>query len=312
MKLRVFLFALLIISVAGCSTNSNDKNPASAIEKPAAEKINLISGEVFSSDTGEKLIRAEVWRNGELHSRTDLDGHFEILDAEPGDILRIRKNKFVGTSIFVGASTEILHFELAPIWELESASQIYTDISRDDWFEPAVRRLYENQILSATDRENFDPAENISRGELTALAVAAAGFLPPPIESTSFCDINPTDNFAPAIEFLFSNNWISGDDSDDCEKGKSFRPNLPVSRVETAEMTLAVFGDLVDRKLNEKVCLPAGFVDVPADAWFAEIVDRANCLGFIDGFADDTFRPDRPVNRAEIALIFSNALESLF
>jgi len=320
MKFRFFLFALLIFSAAGCSRNSDELSVADLptgfeeVEpvEPEVENFESVAGKVFSSASGEKLIHAEIWRNGELHSETDLAGEFEILGVELGDILRIRKDGYVATSVFVDSTNEILEFGLAPIWELDAAGQIYPDIANDSEFEPAVRRLYENQILSATGAQNFAPEENISRAELVALAVAAAGFLPDEPTVTNFCDVAPEDDFAAAAEFLFAKNWIAGFESEDCAHERDFRPELPMSRVETAKMLFAVFGDLVDKKIAEKVCLPAGFTDVPRDAWFAEFVDVANCLGFVDGFADGTFRPDRPVTRGEIAIIFADALESLF
>jgi len=319
MRLRFFLFAFLIVLGAGCSKNSDYPSvEGSPIDfevetlKPEIETINSVSGRVFSSASNEQLVRAEVWQNGVLHSQTNLAGEFEMLGAEIGDILRIRKDGYISTSVFVSSTNEILEFGIAPIWELDSASQIYPDISDNSEFEPAIRKLYENQILSATGVQNFAPEENISRAELVALTVTSAGFLPDRPTETHFCDVEPDDDFAPAVEFLFENNWLSGYDSNDCEIGRIFQPDLPVSRVEATKMILALFSDLVDKKIEEKICLPSGFLDVPQNAWFAELVDVANCLGFIDGFENGTFHPAQPVRRGEIVIILADVFESLF
>ncbi|MCF7836111.1 S-layer homology domain-containing protein [Candidatus Gracilibacteria bacterium] len=270
------------------------------------------SGSVLSSASDEKLVRAEVWLNGEFHSHTNLNGEFQILGAAEGDVIRVRKDDYVGTSAIAESSNDIFEFQLAPVWRLESAHQVYEDVPEYAWFEPAVRELYETQTLGTSERGKFFPSENLTRGELAVLGVKVAGFLPEPVEKTNFCDIAAEDDFAPAIEFMFNHGWLSGYPSTDCGKGRVFRPTMPVNRAEAVKMALIAFQDLVDRRVEETVCLPSGFTDVPHDAWFTEFVDQANCLSFVNGYPDGSFRPANPVNRAEIAVILVNALESLF
>lgn len=271
-----------------------------------------VSGSVSSSAAEESLIRAEIWLNGEFNSHTNLEGKFEILGAAVGDVIRVQKTDYVGTSVIVEIAGEEFDFGLAPIWQLESAHQIYEDVPEYAWFEPAVRKLYETHTLTAAGVQNYKPSENLTRSELAVLGVKVAGFLPENVEETNFCDVEPEDDFAPAVEFMFANGWLSGYPSDDCEKERVFRPSLPVNRAEAVKMALIAFQDLAEKKVEESVCLPAGFTDVPANAWFAKFVDEANCLGFVNGYSDGSFRPANPVNRAEIAVILANALESLF
>ncbi|GEM_PF-2233639 len=271
-----------------------------------------ISGSVFSSAAEEKLIRAEIWLNGEFHSHTDLDGEFEILGAAEGDVIRVKKIDYVGTSAIAESSNDVFEFQLAPVWRLDSAHQVYEDVPEYAWFEPAVRGLYENQTLGAAEKQLFLPSENLTRGELAVLGVKVAGFLPESVDKTNFCDIAAEDDFAPAVEFMFTHGWLSGYPSTDCTKGRVFRPKMPVNRAEAIKMALTAFQDLVDSRVEETVCFPSGFTDVPRDAWFAEFVDQANCLSFVNGYPDGSFRPANPVNRAEIAVILVNALESLF
>lgn len=46
-----------------------------------------------------------------------------------------------------------------------------------------------------------------------------------------------------------------------------------------------------------------GFLDVPADAWYAEPLEWAVSAGLIAGFDDGTFRPDAPLTRAQLVSI---------
>ncbi|MEM9246518.1 MAG: S-layer homology domain-containing protein, partial [Cyanobacteria bacterium P01_F01_bin.153] len=52
---------------------------------------------------------------------------------------------------------------------------------------------------------------------------------------------------------------------------------------------------------------PQAFDDVPDDHWAAPFVNQVTQLGFIEGFPDNTFQPDEPVNRAQLAAIVAKA-----
>jgi len=283
-----------------------------ALISSASATVSTVSGDVFSSVAKEKLIRAQIWFNGDLYSHTDLDGRFEILGATAGDVIRVKKVNYIGTSTVIESENNEFEFQLAPIWKLESAHQIYEDVSEYAWYEPAIRKLYEAQALTATEKQLFKPNENLTRGELAVLGVKVAGFLPKPIGESSFCDVKTEDDFAPTVEFMFSHGWLSGYPSGKCDKGRVFKPHLLANRAEATKMALIVFQDLVNKQVEKNVCLPSGFTDVPDDAWFVEFVDKANCLGFVNGYSDGSFRPANSINRAEIAVILANALESLF
>ena len=47
--------------------------------------------------------------------------------------------------------------------------------------------------------------------------------------------------------------------------------------------------------------VPKDFPDVPDDYWAMEFIDALSARGLLSGFPDGTFRPDKPVTRAELA-----------
>lgn len=53
------------------------------------------------------------------------------------------------------------------------------------------------------------------------------------------------------------------------------------------------------------------FWDVPEDAWYAESVEHLAELGILQGYPDDSFQPDSPLNRAEFAVVIDRLLEYL-
>lgn len=50
-----------------------------------------------------------------------------------------------------------------------------------------------------------------------------------------------------------------------------------------------------------------GFKDIPESYWAAESIDFLNGRGILAGYKDQTFHPDRPVNRAEFAVILAKS-----
>ncbi|MBI4733602.1 MAG: S-layer homology domain-containing protein, partial [Rubrobacteridae bacterium] len=77
----------------------------------------------------------------------------------------------------------------------------------------------------------------------------------------------------------------------------SFRPEKFVTRAEFIKtICLAI-------KLKPVSVKEAGFVDVPADHWASGFIAALQGIGAIDGFADNTFRPDSEISREEMVKI---------
>lgn len=74
-------------------------------------------------------------------------------------------------------------------------------------------------------------------------------------------------------------------------------------------ITRAEFAALVVRSLGlTTVTSSAYFDDVDASDWYADIVSTASGAGLINGYEDNSFRPEAPVTREEMAAIVIRAL----
>ncbi|MCF7906297.1 S-layer homology domain-containing protein [Candidatus Gracilibacteria bacterium] len=84
---------------------------------------------------------------------------------------------------------------------------------------------------------------------------------------------------------------------------QTFRPGKVLNRAEALVVLFRTKGvDLEETQVRQN-----NFSDVPSDAWFAREVGEAVHLGWINGFPDGTFRPNKAVNKAEWATIVMRA-----
>ncbi|WP_341346757.1 S-layer homology domain-containing protein [Paenibacillus sp. FSL H3-0469] len=77
----------------------------------------------------------------------------------------------------------------------------------------------------------------------------------------------------------------------------SFRPDQAISRIE--------FVALVNRLFAYQGTGKISFKDVPSAAWFVSQVQAAVQAGYVTGFPDGTFQPDKPLSRVEAAVMLA-------
>lgn len=63
--------------------------------------------------------------------------------------------------------------------------------------------------------------------------------------------------------------------------------------------------------LPDYASLVHGFSDVPAGAWYAKDVNRAAELGIVEGVGGGLFDPERPITRAETAVMLMRLYDEL-
>ncbi|MDJ0706905.1 MAG: S-layer homology domain-containing protein [Leptolyngbyaceae cyanobacterium MO_188.B28] len=81
----------------------------------------------------------------------------------------------------------------------------------------------------------------------------------------------------------------------------SFRPDQPVTRVQFAAMIRQAFAGAPVRS-------PINFTDVPSSYWGYAAVREAYSLGFLQGFPDNSFQPDKDISRVQALVALSTGL----
>ncbi len=91
------------------------------------------------------------------------------------------------------------------------------------------------------------------------------------------------------------------------EADNGFHPDMPVARAEALKMLLNA------SRLDQVSVSASGatvFSDVPADAWYVDVVRQGAALGIIEGYGDGTIRPTQSITRGEAALIILRAIRT--
>ncbi|KKQ72003.1 MAG: Oligopeptide ABC transporter substrate binding protein [Candidatus Peregrinibacteria bacterium GW2011_GWA2_38_36] len=130
---------------------------------------------------------------------------------------------------------------------------------------------------------------------ILAIACLLVTFTAPQTTYAFFADIQATNPYSDAINYLESYNIIKG-----YEDG-TFKPDNPVSRAEFLKIIVLSSG----YDLNSTSSI--SFKDVPENAWYTPYVKKAASEGIITGYKDGTFRPAQPINQAEALKIIGIA-----
>lgn len=132
-------------------------------------------------------------------------------------------------------------------------------------------------------------------GAMTAnLAAASAA-----ARTAAFTDVPDGAWYATAVDYAVSHGMFSGTGNG------TFSPMTPMTR----GMIVTVLSSVSKADLSS--AKDAGFSDVQPSAWYADAIDWAYEQGYVSGTGANTFSPDAPVTRAQIAVILSNYLHSM-
>lgn len=83
---------------------------------------------------------------------------------------------------------------------------------------------------------------------------------------------------------------------------KTVRPNQNVTRAEFVSMVVRALGGFDANKNYGR-----SFADVPGNQWYSNTIAYAKQIKIVNGYPDGSFRPNRPITRAEAAKILAEA-----
>ncbi|MCE0450685.1 S-layer homology domain-containing protein [Brevibacillus sp. AF8] len=160
--------------------------------------------------------------------------------------------------------------------------------------EPAKEKNDQTGYMNGYPTGNFDPNRQVTRAEM-AMILVNTGMVKTTSASGMFMDVADQHWAADAIrranEAGLMNGYANG----------TFNPGGGITRAEMATIVYKYLG------LNGDG-MPNNFYDVPADHWATQIIAAVSKEGYLAGYPDGTFQPQKTLTRAETVTIINRLL----
>lgn len=176
----------------------------------------------------------------------------------------------------------------------------FTDLN-GNIFRPAIRYLYCRGVVNGTGQNTFGPAGTSTRAQFAKVVVLGFGIASYTPATPSFTDV-PSSYYAYAfIEAGYQVGILSGYDAQTCLAiGAAFPcygPNRPITRAQLTKLVVNAAGYTPYTPATQT------FIDVQPNNIFYVSIETAHNKGVINGYADNTFRPNLSIRRDEMCQI---------
>ena len=183
----------------------------------------------------------------------------------------------------------------------------FVDIGDVKWAQKSIEKMQSKGIIKGFDDKTFKPRNNVTELQVIALALRIMG---KESEVQAVNDVIPKNYKGKKPEKWGEKYLIMAIKMGilDAYDLAHFNPNQPAKRYEVAKYLLRAMGykDEAEKFMNVK--LPySDAAAVPKSA--VGYVYLADKMGLMKGYPDNTFRPNAPVTRAEMAVIMDRVDE---
>ena len=180
----------------------------------------------------------------------------------------------------------------------------FRDIPNNAWYREHVLDLVSKGIINGTSPTTFSPQKPLTRAAFVTMLAKTAlteQELSQYKFQGKFKDVSSSKWYNPYVNWAVENGVVSG------YENNTFRPDRSITRQELARM-ITNFAQAVCRKMIPDT--PASlFRDTPQIASYAkESVSLCQRCGIINGYSDNTFRPNGNATRAEASALYSRFL----
>ncbi len=294
-------------------------------EKPAEMKQDLTTGEYYRIDPVYKYeVVGHAWneiflddygwvpvdtcvqytKDGERTAYWNSFGKIDARDYIACGIFDPNGTEIVVTDNFKQKDSTITVQEVI---DDQASKHHFEDLEGFGWAEESIDTLYDMGVIKGYTDKEFGPASNISRIEFICILARVLKNLnySPKTDGMIYyyMDYDRTHYSKQEYDFLM----------------RCLEEAYPFSKFEKGYGAISnIFGDRLEMNKaitrGEVVALMDAFLTLPSDgsATFTDILDNKFCSsiikaysnGIITGYGDGTFKPNNPIRRAEIAVIF--------
>ena len=215
-------------------------------------------------------------------------GSIEVLDKN-GDSLKLKdlgngKYSFVMPDGKVSVEAEFV----------KTAATSFADVPANAYFADAVKWAVDKGITNGLSDTMFGPYASCTRAQIVTFLWRAAGS-PEPKTASSFTDVSASAYYAKAVAWAVENGITNG------MTETTFAPNATCTRGQSVTF--------LHRALKGSAGATSSFVDVPANAFYADAVGWAVSGKVTDGTSNTTFSPDDNCTRGQIVTFLYRAYQ---
>lgn len=200
---------------------------------------------------------------------------------------------------FIGVSALLLSQSVSIV----SGAAVFPDVQDGHVYQEEIEFLVGMQVINGNPDGTFSPLRNVNRAEMLKMLYRVAGKTPDAAARLCFPDVQPGSWYEPYVCDAAKGRYVEG------YSDGTFRPERPVTRVESLKMITTVLGIPVP-ELSQRARDVVKFVDVSFSAWYTKYLYLAFTRGIlpIEGQGGPRFYPDRPLLRGEAAAYIHKAL----
>ncbi|MCL1794304.1 MAG: S-layer homology domain-containing protein [Oscillospiraceae bacterium] len=261
----------------------------------------------FDTDDGSAVSDQVVSSGGKATKPDDptKEGYtFAGWYSDSGFVTEYDFAKIVTGNISVYAQWTKNIIEVVPITP-EMPVNPFEDVKGTDWFIDDIIYIYNSGLMIGTSADPmlFEPNSDVTRGMMVTILYRIEGEPDASGLDNPFDDVPDDEWYTDAVKWGAQNGIVLG------YGDGNFGPNDPVTKEQAAA--------LVYRLQQAKGITPntsggVDFVDMDdVSDWAVESVETLNAQGLFDNIPGDSFNPQKPATRAEIASILHKYFVSI-
>ncbi len=170
----------------------------------------------------------------------------------------------------------------------------FSDVPHQFWASDPISHMATLGIVSGFPDGTFRPQKGLTRAEMVTLLVRAKSLELSKPSGNVFKDVGRQHWASQYIKASVDSNIVKG-----YPDGK-FKPSAGLTRAEAVSV-LVRFGNVPDKDPASA----AAYSDVPAKHWASKAISAAKQAGILSFIKESTFKPSRPVTRAEACEMLS-------
>ncbi len=180
----------------------------------------------------------------------------------------------------------------------DQAQQSFKDLSADHWAAGSIVRWANDGVIRGYPDGTIQPDQAVTRAEFAVIVNSVFGF---PSAARTIADAPSDVWFAEDISKAVTAGYL------ELDADGNANPNAPLSRADAALGLDILFGFSRTHEGPASAFTDVG--DLRADV--ARAVDALAAAGYLKGYADRTFQPDRTMTRAELLSLLDRLAAAL-